>query len=274
MTRMMMTLSGMRHRLALVGLGLAVSLLAPGAASAQFCLSQEECEDGLFCTDDICLGVCVRTTRNCGDLNFQCTADSCNESQNRCVHTVVAGIPCEDFDFTTLNDKCTAQGECKGVVTPPLACDIDVDCPRDLVCRQGTCEPPEPTRVPTLPVAFTQTRTATRTRTPTRTATRTATPTRTATRTPTSSPPVTPAAATPTETPSPTPSPDRTSPVPCAGDCNGDAAVGINELVLGVSVAQNALPISACPSFDTDGSGAVEISELIDAVSAALVGCG
>ena len=71
MTRVMMTRSGMRHRLALVGLGLAVSLLAPGAASAQFCLSQSECEDGLFCTDDICfLGVCVRTARNCGDLQL------------------------------------------------------------------------------------------------------------------------------------------------------------------------------------------------------------
>jgi hypothetical protein len=124
----------------LVGLGwqCMLSCWSPGSASAQFCLSQEEC-GRLVLHGRHLSRACVRTTRNCGDLNFQCTADSCNESQNRCVHTVVAGIACEDFAISLhLNDKCTAQGECKGVVTPPLACEIDVDCPRDLGSSAGS----------------------------------------------------------------------------------------------------------------------------------------
>jgi hypothetical protein len=32
--------------------------------------------------------------------------------------------------------------------------------------------------------------------------------------------------------------------------------------------------VSACPPFDTNGSGAVEIDELIGGVNAALGGCG
>jgi hypothetical protein len=61
--------------------------------------------------------------------------------------------------------------------------------------------------------------------------------------------------------------------VQCPGDCNGDAAVAVNELVLGVNIALNGLPVSRCPALERDGSGAVDIAELVAAVSAALLGC-
>ncbi len=367
--------SANRRRVALLGLGLALSALTPVSAAA-FCASQSDCEDGSFCTlDDCVVGFCFRTNRNCDDDNTQCTADSCNESANRCVHTVVVDRPCEDFDIFTFNDRCQPEGNCRGrIVLPPAGtCDSDSDCSAGLICSAGSCIegnfPDDDTQTPTRTAtrtprptrANTQTQTPTRTGTPTRTATRTPTrtatptPTRTATSSPTvtrgrtRTPTVTPtptssatpkasstltptvsptpsatatasegATAVPTQTdtvtptataadaptaspspapttpveqptdaptasptltppdaaPSPTPSPSPTLAASCPGDCDGDSAVGVNEVVLGVNIALNALPIAACPPFDTNASGAVEITEIIAAVSAALLGCG
>jgi len=59
----------------------------------------------------------------------------------------------------------------------------------------------------------------------------------------------------------------------CTGDCNGDDAVAINELVLGVGIALGVQPLSACPAFDVDDNRAVQVNELIAAVRAALDDC-
>jgi hypothetical protein len=59
----------------------------------------------------------------------------------------------------------------------------------------------------------------------------------------------------------------------CAGDCNGDGIVAINELLLGVNIAIDLQPVTQCSVFDTDGSSSVEINELIAAVRNALDGC-
>jgi hypothetical protein len=65
-----------------------------------------------------------------------------------------------------------------------------------------------------------------------------------------------------------------TPPVPaCAGDCNGDGMVAINELVTGVSIALGSAPVTSCPAIDTDGNGEVAINELVAAVNNALSGC-
>lgn len=61
--------------------------------------------------------------------------------------------------------------------------------------------------------------------------------------------------------------------VPCLGDCNGDGRVAINELIIGVNIALNVSPASACPAFDPDGNGSVVISDLVTAVNNALNGC-
>jgi plastocyanin len=59
----------------------------------------------------------------------------------------------------------------------------------------------------------------------------------------------------------------------CSGDCDGDGAVTVNELVLGVNIALGSTAIGLCPSFDAEGDGEVTINELITAVSSALNGC-
>lgn len=59
----------------------------------------------------------------------------------------------------------------------------------------------------------------------------------------------------------------------CAGDCSGDGAVGISELITGVTVALGAAPVASCPAFDTNGDGSVTVAELIAAVNNALLGC-
>jgi hypothetical protein len=75
-------------------------------------------------------------------------------------------------------------------------------------------------------------------------------------------------APTPTVTPTATPPPST-----CAGDCNGDGSVAINELITGVNIALGSAAVSLCPSCDTSGDGSVAINELIAAVSRALNGC-
>ncbi len=74
-------------------------------------------------------------------------------------------------------------------------------------------------------------------------------------------------AASPT-TQTPTPTPPR-----CGGDCNGDGRVLINELIVGVNIALDTQPLSACPAFDTGGDGRVTVNELVTAVTHALTSC-
>jgi hypothetical protein len=59
----------------------------------------------------------------------------------------------------------------------------------------------------------------------------------------------------------------------CPGDCSGDGAVTVNELVLGVNIAFGGAALDQCGSFDVNGDGAVTVNELIGAVNSALNGC-
>jgi hypothetical protein len=61
---------------------------------------------------------------------------------------------------------------------------------------------------------------------------------------------------------------------PCAGDCDGNQTVAINELISCVNIALGTSPVSTCTACDVDGDGTVAISELIQAVTKALNGCG
>jgi hypothetical protein len=71
-------------------------------------------------------------------------------------------------------------------------------------------------------------------------------------------------------TPTPTPTPEG---IRCAGDCDGNGDVTVDELIKGVNIALGNLPLAVCSSFDTDRSGDVTITELIGAVNNALAGC-
>lgn len=62
--------------------------------------------------------------------------------------------------------------------------------------------------------------------------------------------------------------------VPCAGDCDADGAVLVNELVVGVRIALGELAAGSCAGLDADGDGEVGIAELIAAVGNLLGGCG
>lgn len=59
----------------------------------------------------------------------------------------------------------------------------------------------------------------------------------------------------------------------CAGDCNGDGTVAINELVVGVNIALGSAAVSTCPAVDGNGDGMATINELVAAVNNALGGC-
>lgn len=60
----------------------------------------------------------------------------------------------------------------------------------------------------------------------------------------------------------------------CAGDCDGDGGVAVNEVVRAVTIALGSAPVGQCAAADTSGDGTVSIAELVGAVNAALGGCG
>jgi len=61
--------------------------------------------------------------------------------------------------------------------------------------------------------------------------------------------------------------------VPCAGDCDNLGAVTVDELVKGVNIALDILPLYRCPVLDQDLNGVVTVDELVTAVDNALDGC-
>ncbi len=56
------------------------------------------------------------------------------------------------------------------------------------------------------------------------------------------------------------------------GDCDGNGAIGINDLTMAVNVALEARQLRDCPSSDRDGNGRVSVAELIQLVREALAG--
>lgn len=75
-----------------------------------------------------------------------------------------------------------------------------------------------------------------------------------------------PALETPVPTPTATP-----RPITCPGDCSGDSAVTVDEIVRVVNVALTG--IDDCGSIDVDSDGRVTVDEVVLAVNAALEGC-
>jgi hypothetical protein len=54
------------------------------------------------------------------------------------------------------------------------------------------------------------------------------------------------------------------------GDCNLDRLVRLGEIVLGVKVALEAEDVDRCPALDANGSGSIEVVELVGAVAGSL----
>jgi hypothetical protein len=83
--------------------------------------------------------------------------------------------------------------------------------------------------------------------------------------------PATPTATLPTAPPA-TPSATPGSGT-CAGDCNANGMVNVDELVRAVNIALGIADVDVCTPVDGDDNGAVSISELLRAVNASLNGC-
>jgi hypothetical protein len=59
----------------------------------------------------------------------------------------------------------------------------------------------------------------------------------------------------------------------CAGDCNADGEVTVDEVITLVDIALDTAPLSACPAGNLNGDGAITVDEVLSAVNADLNGC-
>lgn len=69
----------------------------------------------------------------------------------------------------------------------------------------------------------------------------------------------------------------RVTPTPgaqgCFGDCSGDGAVTVDEILVMIEIALGTRPVTACPPGDISGDGGISVDELVTAVGLALTGC-
>ena len=63
------------------------------------------------------------------------------------------------------------------------------------------------------------------------------------------------------------------APLVCAGDCNGDGTVTVNEVIKGVDIAQDLASVSSCLAMDTNHDGQITVDELITALNRVLTFC-
>jgi Ca2+-binding EF-hand superfamily protein len=59
----------------------------------------------------------------------------------------------------------------------------------------------------------------------------------------------------------------------CTGDCNGDGAVTVEELVQMVNIALGSTGVTDCSAGDANRDGRITIEEVVTAVNRALNGC-
>jgi hypothetical protein len=57
---------------------------------------------------------------------------------------------------------------------------------------------------------------------------------------------------------------------PAPGDCDGDGTISVDELIVGVGIALGEKDLSACPGFDANRNGMVNVNEIIGAVDGLL----
>jgi hypothetical protein len=64
-----------------------------------------------------------------------------------------------------------------------------------------------------------------------------------------------------------------TQSIACAGDCDGDGSVTVDEILRLVNIALGSIAVGECPAGDVDGNGDITVDEILTAVSSALAGC-
>jgi hypothetical protein len=77
---------------------------------------------------------------------------------------------------------------------------------------------------------------------------------------------------TPSATPQPTPTATAV-PRPCPADCNGDQKVGVDEILIAITIALGRAPLGACPNAACTAAPTVTVDCLTRAVGAALASC-
>jgi YVTN family beta-propeller protein len=79
----------------------------------------------------------------------------------------------------------------------------------------------------------------------------------------------------PPDSPLPTPSPTPT-PMPgllCAGDCNGDGRVSVDEVLAMMEIAFGNALLESCPAGDANEDGVITVDEILTAVRHVMEGC-
>ncbi|RJO67909.1 MAG: hypothetical protein C4523_08100 [Myxococcales bacterium] len=107
---------------------------ATGCAPRPECLTDPECDDGLFCNgvetcvDNLCQpGAAI----GCADA-LACTADGCDEATKDCTHAPV-DENCQNDTACDGREICTLEADCQP--GPPLDCNDRIDCTED------SCDP-------------------------------------------------------------------------------------------------------------------------------------
>ena len=59
----------------------------------------------------------------------------------------------------------------------------------------------------------------------------------------------------------------------CSGDCHGDGAVTVDEILIMVNIALDNAPVSDCTAGDATHDGQITVDEIIAAVNNALNAC-
>lgn len=60
---------------------------------------------------------------------------------------------------------------------------------------------------------------------------------------------------------------------PCTGDCNGDGAIRVDEILRGVNILLDRQPLDDCRAMDGDNSVSISVADLVQAVIGAIEGC-
>lgn len=104
------------------------------------CQSDAECSDGVFCNGaEVCAnGSCAAGTAPDCDDDIACTADSCDGSEDACVH-VTQDAECDDGSACNGVESCDVAAGC--VAGTPVDCvDDGIDCTVDACAEpNGTC---------------------------------------------------------------------------------------------------------------------------------------
>src|SRR5262245_5489994 len=109
-----------------------VGIWLAGTASAGifpfFCTSNSQCDDGLFCTFDLCLITACVHLPEC--VSNGCNVVACSEESDLCLSDPgpFNGEPCDDGVFCNGADTCQ-DGECAEHAGDPCpVADDDADC--------------------------------------------------------------------------------------------------------------------------------------------------